>query len=204
MRRPMERLDALVAGIGILVVAVALGGVLAAGPGGNPTFQVAFVEQREALEAQQASFAGEGSQEVTFVADVINATRLEVVIRVTGAGPRAGADALEFVLTGPDGRSETLTGTLPPGASATASVTFTREVQPVPPAQAVRAATPDEAVAAARPPSGGIAATGAYTVEVVARGSGLLPAHVETHAITVEPTVVGLRGVVQPEGSVAR
>ena len=193
----MERLDAIVAGIGVLVVAVAIGGVVATGPGGQPTFDVVFQEVRSPLAPQQASFTGDASVEVPFnLAAQPNLTRLEVTVRVAGAGLRAAGDALTITLVGPDGREETQEAQLPPGGAADASVTFQRTFRSLPAAQQVRAADEAAAVAAAQVPAAAQNGTGTWTVTVAASTQGPPPLHVENHTVAVEPVAFTFRGVV--------
>lgn len=194
----MERLDALVAGLGILVVAVALGGVVATGPGGGAAFRVVFVESPTPLQAQNAAFSGDASTEVPVEVAVANLTRLQFTVRVTGAGPRTGADALEVTLDGPDGRSETQQASLGPGGAADASVTFERDVRAVPPEQRVRAASAAAAVDAATVAPAPANATGTWTFTIAA-SSALPQLHVESHSIVVEATAFAFRGTVQPD-----
>lgn len=196
----MERLDAIVAGIGVLVVAVALGGVIAAGPGGaGAAFHVVFTEQRVAVEAQEGAFAGDGSAEVPVEVAVANLTRLEFTVRLSGAGPRAAADAVEVTLEGPDGRSETQRGQLPPGGAAEVALTFTRTVRALPPAQDVEAASEAAAVAAAEVPPAPANGTGTWTFTVSASSGAIGPLHAEAHDIVVDTVAFAYRGVVQPE-----
>lgn len=195
----MERLDALVAGLGVLVVAVALGGVVATGPGGAE-YRVVFVEASSPLEAQQATFAGDSSTEVPVdVAAVDNLTRLEFTVRISAPGPRAGADALQVTLTGPDGVEETQQAQLAAGGADDATLTFERTVRALPPEQRVRAGSAEGAVAAAAvPPAGDAPGAGAWTVTVAASG-GLPVGHVEAHTVVVETVAFAFRGQVQPD-----
>lgn len=195
----MERLDAVVAGLGVLVVAVALGGVVASGPGSGPEFRVVFVEQPQPQEAQMAALAGDGSVDVPLEVATPNLTRLQVTVRVTGSGPRAAADSIEVTLAGPDGRSETQQATLAAGGPADASVTFERPLRALPPEQRVRAASPEAAVAAADPGASPANASGTWTVTVGIAGGGLPQLHVEGHDIVVEATAYAFRATVQPE-----
>lgn len=196
----MERLDALVAGIGVLVVATALAGVVVSGPGpegGGRAFRIGFPEQRIPLPAQQGSFSGDGTRDVPVQVTTPNATRVAFTVRVTGAGPRAAPDSVEVTLAGPDGRRESQQATLPgPGASADVTLAFERPVGRAPATQDVRGASEAQALA-------GVAGqahrngTGTWTVTVTVRGG--LPVHNEAHTIVVESAVVAYRAVVQPE-----
>lgn len=195
----MERLDAIVAGLGILVVAVALGGVVATGPGtGLATFRVVFTEQRVPLEAQDGAFAGDGSLDIPVQVNVTNLTSLTFTVRVTGPGPRAAADGVEATLTGPDGRSESQQGQLGPGGAADATLTFERAVRPLPAEQRIQARSEADAVARA---SGGAPGngTGAWTLTVSVSGGALPQLHTENHSIVVETVASAFRGVVQPD-----
>lgn len=200
MPRAMERLDALVAGLGVLVVATALAGVVTSGPGGGARdFTVAFVEQRVPLEAQRGAFTGDNAAEVDVRVGLLNVTRLTFTVRVTGAGPRASPDSVEVTLQGPDGRRETQRATLPgPGGAADATLTFERAVASAPQPIIVRGASEDEAVAGVPASYASNNATGTWSVAASARGQvGAL--HTEGHNVVVEAVAMAYRAVVQPE-----
>lgn len=196
----MERLDAIVAGLGVLVVIVAIGGVVATGPGAGAPFRVVFVEAGTPLEAQTAAFPGDGSTEVAVDVDVANLTRLQFTVRVAAAGPRPAADTIEVTLVGPDGVSETQTGQLAAGGAADVSLTFDRPVRALPPEQSVRAANAGAAVAAAQAPpaEGNATGMGPWTITVAASGGALPQLHVENHNVVVETTAFAFRAQVPP------
>jgi hypothetical protein len=198
----MERLDVLVAGLGVLVVATAMVGV-ATSPriAGEGDFTIGFVEQRTALPAQQGAIAGDGQTDVPLQVQVRNLTRLEVTVRVAGAGPRAAPDAVTVTLTAPDGRAEQQQLQLPgPGPAAYATATFERDLGTAPPARVVAGADEAAALAAAAADSSTNNGTGTWTVRVaITGGTPLAQVHNEGHTIVVEAAAVGYRAVVQPE-----
>jgi hypothetical protein len=196
MRAPMERLDALVAGLGVLVVAVALGGVVTAPPaGGAGTFTIGFVADRATLPPAQANLNGDGTATVPVQVGARNLTRLEFAIQVTltGAPPTT---TVAIAADGPARQHAEGPATVNAGVpTATASGTLALDLGPLPAPVTVQAGTTEGALAAAN--RGTNNGTGAWTISVTVQSG--LPASPASAAISVTPTTVGYHAVVQPD-----
>ncbi|HEV8361554.1 MAG TPA: hypothetical protein VGR28_13980 [Candidatus Thermoplasmatota archaeon] len=194
----MERLDAIVAGIGVLVVAVALGGVVATGPpAGAGSFAIAFLEQRQDLAPASGQGAGDGAVEVPVAVALRNLTTLTFSVRVAGAGPRLAPDTIQVTVTAPNGTTYRASPAQLPGPGAQAEVTVPVEarVQAAPPAATIRAASQAAALAAAGAPTTN--GTGNWTVTVGIAGGA--PVHAESHTVTVNVAASTYRAVPQPD-----
>lgn len=196
----MERLDAFVGGLGIVVVAAALVGAAASGPAAALSFHIAFPEERSALPDASGSVAGDGAKDLPFRVDVLNLTRVEARVEVVGQGPRVAPDDVTATLKAPDGRTVQARGSIagPGTGGESAALDLSFPFAPAPAARDVLA--PSEAAALAQ--VSGLAThngTGTWTLTVAVRSQqGLGAAHAEAHAITARIAAFAARAVVQP------
>ncbi|MCA1813697.1 MAG: hypothetical protein LC624_07070 [Halobacteriales archaeon] len=201
----MERLDGIVAGVGVLIVLLALGGAVSSGPAGAADFHIAFPEQRLALPDATGSITGEGTLDLRFPVNVTNLTRVEVQLQAVGQGPRVAPDDVTATLRGPDGRSiQAQGGIAGPGTGGEAAALELRLPTGSAPAERdIRAASAGAALAQA----GSLASangTGTWTLSIgVQSQQGLGAAHNEAHAVTARIAAFAFRAVVQP-GAPAR
>jgi hypothetical protein len=196
----VERLDAIVAGIGVVVVGVALLGAASSGPGGAQSFHLAFPEQRTALPDATGSITGDGSTDLSFPVEVGNLTRVDVQLQVVSNGPRVTPDDVTATLKAPGGRSVQAKGSIagPGTGGEAASLEMRLPVGAAPPEQDVRAASEAAALQQAQ----ALAArngTGTWTLTVqVASQQGLGAVHNEAHTITAKLAAFAFEAVVQP------
>jgi hypothetical protein len=198
----MERLDGIVGGLGVLVVAVALLGVAVSAPiaPGAQAFHVAFPEHAVPQPDQSGTIAGDGSHEFPVPIGARNLTRVTFALDVSAPGPRALADTVTMTLQRPDGRTQQQTGTLGNPAAASLTLTLDAPVGSPPAERDVRA--PSSAAALAQ--VAGLASangTGTWTVTVQVQSQGgapLGPAHTEPHQLTLRVAAVVFEAVVQP------
>lgn len=192
----MERLDAIVAGIGVLVVAVALGGVVTAPPAPEAaSFAIGFVADRATLPAATANLNGDGTSGIPVSVPARNVSRVEfaVTVQLTGAPPTT---TVNVVVTGPNGQRATGAGQGgAPGVQSQQTATIAVEVAPLPTAVTVQAADGAAALGSVNRTSAN--GTGTWNVEVTVQSG--LPASPAQAAITVATTVVSWHAVVQPE-----
>jgi hypothetical protein len=201
----VERLDAIVAGIGVLVVLTAVLGAATAPEGvGERGFRIAFGTERLPQPEQEAIVTGDGSAELVVPISARNATRLEFQVEVSAPGPRLVADSLTITLASPEGATEERTGTLPAGPGGSVTVDFAVDVGAAPAERTVRAEDPDGALAQAQSLASANG-TGNWTLTAgIASQGGLAAVHTEAHRILVRPSVIAYEASVQPEVPPAR
>ena len=192
----MEKLDAMVAALGVLVLAVALGGVVTAPPAaGAGSFTIGFVADRATLPAAQANQAGDGTARVPIPVSILNVSRLEfaVTVTLTGAAPTT---TVSVAVEGPAGQrgSGAGSGGAQAGLTSSQTVSVPVDVAALPPPATVQAASADAALAAAN--STAVNGTGAWTVSVTINSG--LPASPAQAGISVATTVISYHAVVQP------
>lgn len=179
----MERADAIVASIGVLVVTAAGGGILLSG-GTAPSlsFSLAWQTEKGSLQTR-GSFAGDEVAENAFPLDVRNLTRVAVTLDVQAPGPRAGDELVRVTLSGPGNRTAAGETRFQAGSTAQGRVTLQIPLASVPRRVAVTATSEAEARTALMGDASDLG-RGPWTVSVDANPEFPGP-HLESHTFTI-------------------
>lgn len=122
----MQKLDAIVAATGAVVLVVAIvGAALYGGSAATETFQISFATAERDYGPESGSAVGEGLVAEFNLTDR-NITQVKVLVTLSGAAARVQPVSFTVQVEGPDGYSGeaegTLAGTPSPAASATAEI----------------------------------------------------------------------------------
>lgn len=198
----MERLDAMVAGIGVLVVGVALLGVATSGPGGGEAaFLLTFPTAATELPEATGTFAGDASTDVVAGVPLRNLTQLVFDVTVASGGASAGPTTIVVQVEGPQGQQDEQQLTMPVVQAQASSVSATLRfgLAQAPANTPVRAGSAGEAAAGAGP--GTMNGTGDWTITVTAQSGQLGLANRATYTVSVVPTATTYAAVAQPEAA---
>lgn len=182
----MQKLDAIVAATGAVVLVVAIAGAaLYGGSSAMDTFQITFTTKEKDVEAQEGAATGAGFT-ATFNLTDLNITQVKVVVTFTGAAARVAAAPWTVQVDGPgsfdDEAQGSLTGAPNPSASVTVEIPI--NVTGTPADHAYEASSLDAAQAHARTLS---TTNGTGTWTITARASPQVPPN---EAITAQVALV--------------
>lgn len=183
----MNRVDGIILGVGIVVLAASIIGVILYEDPAETGFQVTFAESSEQSLAEQSNDGAAG--EYTFEVPV-NASGLASTIFTVDAS-RNGAvitdDSVEVTAQGPNGTTADCTFTMTAGASASGTCVAEASVSEMPDGSVIDAEDAETAEAEARETLG-TAGTGTWTVTVtITAGTGAPGPGAPSYQVSVTP-----------------
>lgn len=196
----MNRIDGVILGVGVVVLAASILGVVLYDEAGGNTYNISWGEGEAVALDEQSDSGGPGEYTFDVAVNETNIAQMVFTVDVTANGPQVSDDSVEVAVEGPDGMSGDCSFGIP-GGSQTGSGTCDAsvDVTEAPDAATVRAQNQSAAEEDARDQVSTTDGQGTWTVTVTVDGGTEIQD--PNYDVTVNPVVSQWTPVVEIPGT---